>query len=260
MSSMIVRTLEGGYPTRETLGAGIAGLLGVELGRRQRPVLHRRHETVTAVLGPGDHRRPERAGGLELPAANRVGVHEVEPGLRLQPLEQSRIGTGHDGVPTHVRHDRRLEFLHRAGPLTDPVGLLAVLDARFEQDLHADADSQHRPRPGQSAPDNSVTAYRFQPGHAGRIRTDTGDDETVRVQRHLEIVGDLHIGAGPAQRPLRRRQIAGAVVEYHYTSHNTPPATQPTANNPMITEAMRASLRHNEITPPIRNPPTRIIT
>ena len=49
-----------------------------------------------------------------------------------------------DGVPAHVGHDGRLEPLDGARPLVAALGLDAVLDAALEQDLHADADAQHR--------------------------------------------------------------------------------------------------------------------
>ena len=58
-------------PVAQQPGAGVAGLLRVELGRRQRAVLHRGHERL-AVLRPGDQRRREAAGrdaGRQLRAA-----------------------------------------------------------------------------------------------------------------------------------------------------------------------------------------------
>ena len=67
-------------PVAQQVRAGVAGLLRVELGGRQRAVLHRGDERL-AVLGPGHQRWLERRRDLQLPAARRVGVHEVEPGV-----------------------------------------------------------------------------------------------------------------------------------------------------------------------------------
>ena len=56
------RNLKSRNPSPEHLGAGVAGLLRVELGRRQRSVLDGGDEPVAAVFGPGHHRRPASAG------------------------------------------------------------------------------------------------------------------------------------------------------------------------------------------------------
>ena len=58
--------LQGGDPVGDQPGAGRPRLLRVELGRPQRPLLHRRHEPVAAVLGPGD-RRPSASASARTP-------------------------------------------------------------------------------------------------------------------------------------------------------------------------------------------------
>ena len=78
---------QGGHPVAQQRGAGVAGLLRVELGRRQRTVLDGGDEPVAAVLGPGHQRRPGAVVGLQRPVAHAVGVHEVEP-LALDAGEQ----------------------------------------------------------------------------------------------------------------------------------------------------------------------------
>ena len=57
-------------PVAQQPRAGVAGLLGVELGGAQRAVLHRRDEPVAAVLGPGHQRRPGAVVGR--PASSRA--------------------------------------------------------------------------------------------------------------------------------------------------------------------------------------------
>ena len=56
-------------PVAQQRGAGVAGLLGVELGGRQRAVLDGGHEPVAAVLGPGHQR--VRGSGRWSPASSR---------------------------------------------------------------------------------------------------------------------------------------------------------------------------------------------
>src|SRR5690606_24976414 len=83
------------HPVLEQGGAGVAGLLGVELRRGQRAVLDGRDEPGglpgRTVGGPRDARRDvARVGGVVVPLGERlgrVGVHEVEP-LLLDPGEQ----------------------------------------------------------------------------------------------------------------------------------------------------------------------------
>jgi hypothetical protein len=88
-----------------------------------------------------------------------------------------------------------------------------VLDAAREQDLHADADAEHRAAAGQPAADHPVAADRAQALHAGRERADTGHQQAVGLQRGPEVGGHLDLGADPFQGPLRGAEIAGAVVE-----------------------------------------------
>src|SRR5690606_37573171 len=65
--------LKGAEPVAQQRGAGVGGLLRVELGGHERPVLGRGHERL-AVLGPGHHRLREPLARLQLPLAHRVRV------------------------------------------------------------------------------------------------------------------------------------------------------------------------------------------
>src|SRR5438309_1584983 len=79
----------------------------------------------------------------EREVTDAVGVHEVEA-LVGEAVEEHGVLGGGDGVPAHVRQHGRLELLHHAGPLAAALGVLTVLDPALEEDLHADADAQHR--------------------------------------------------------------------------------------------------------------------
>ena len=78
------RTANGGEPVAQQRRAGVAGLLRVELGRRQAARLDRGHERP-AVDGRGHQRagRVQRVGRVR-----RVRVDEVEPRVGGQPGEQ----------------------------------------------------------------------------------------------------------------------------------------------------------------------------
>src|SRR6185437_683301 len=120
--------------------------------RRQRSVLHTGDEPV-AVLGPGDLRLGELAGRTvrgEREVADAVGVHEVEA-LVGQSVAQHGVRGSIHGVPTHVWEDRRLQRLDHAWPFTASLGVVAVLDASVEEDLHADTDAENRTPAGQAA-------------------------------------------------------------------------------------------------------------
>ena len=82
-----------------------------------------------------------------------------------------------------MRQDRRGELLDDAGPLAAALGVVPVLDAALEQDLHPDADAEDRSAAGQPPPDDPGPVDGAQARHAGGERADAGDDETVGVGR-----------------------------------------------------------------------------
>ena len=105
---------------RSSAGAGVAGLLGVELGGPQRAVLDGRDEPVAAVLAPGDQRR---AGcGRWSPAASRARRRSARSrtARRPRPANSAEPSGDLDGVPAHVRDDRRLEPLDHPGHSSQP--------------------------------------------------------------------------------------------------------------------------------------------
>ena len=77
------------------------------------------------------------------------------------------------------------ELLDDAGPLAAALGVVAVLDAALEEDLHAHADAEHRAAAGQPAADDPGPVDGAQPGHAGGEGADAGDDEAVGVEGGL---------------------------------------------------------------------------
>ena len=106
-----------------------------------------------------------------------------------------------------MRQHRRLERLDDAGPLAAALGVVPVLDAALEQDLHADADAQHRAAAGQPAADDPRPVDGAQPGHAGGEGADAGDDEAVGVERGLRVGGDGDVGATRARARSAERRL-----------------------------------------------------
>ena len=79
------------------------------------------------------------------------------------PVEQHAARGAVDLVPAHVRQDGGLQLLDDAGPLAAALGVVAVLDAAVEQDLHADADAEHRAAAGEPAADDLGPSTALQP-------------------------------------------------------------------------------------------------
>ena len=154
----------------------------------------------------------------EREVADAVGVHEVEA-LVGEAVEQGGALRRLDGVPAHVRQDRRLELLDDAGPLTAAVGVAAVLDAALEQDLHADADAQHGAAAGEAPADDLRSVDGTEPLHAGGESTHPRNDEAVGVQGGLRVRRHGHVGADAGERPLGRPQVARPVVEDDHLLH-----------------------------------------
>ena len=88
-----------------------------------------------------------------------------------------------------------------ARPLPETLGVDAALDAALEEDLHADADAEHRPSAGEAAFDELVAAAGSQRLHDGTERADAGDDEPVGVEHERPVGGQSRIGARARRAP-----------------------------------------------------------
>ena len=174
----------------------------MELRRRQWAILDCGEEPH--VVGcPGQQRI-----GVALPGLRGVGVHEVEPGIGVQPLEQPTARRGVDDVPAHVRDHRGVQTGDRSGPLTATPTLDSELNTAGEQDLHADADPEHRTACRHPLSNDAVTADGVQPGHAGFERADTRYHQPVGLKCSVSVRGDFDIRPRPLQGALSRPQIA----------------------------------------------------
>src|SRR4051794_20559590 len=256
------RSVEGLQPVGEQLRSCVAALLGVELGRRQGPVLDPGDESLP-VLGPGDQGLGEWTGWslvTEREVAHTVGMDEVET-LVGQILEQHAARRHVDGVPAHVREHGGLQPLDDARPLPASLRIVAVLHAAVEEDLHADADAQDGTATGQPAADDPRPVDGAQARHAGGEGTDPGDDQPVGVQGGIAVGGDRDVGADPGQRTLGRAQIARPVVEHRHLLHASHGSHQPPEASPCSHGSTVSSLLCGSLTPcggcPMRWPAAR---
>src|SRR5215207_4178017 len=150
---------------------------------------------------------------VALPLLRGIGVHEIEAGGGVDAVEQRGAGRRIDDVPAHVRDHRGVQPDDGARPLPAAGGLLAELDTAGEQDLHPDAHAEHRSAGRDSVGDELVPADLSQTGHARLERADAGHHKPVGVARRVSVGGHLDVSADALQRPLRRSQVSGAVVE-----------------------------------------------
>ena len=109
----------------------------------------------------------------------RVRVDEVEAACRGQAGEQHRAGRRVDGVPAHVRQPGARQPVTAPGSSPRPLVTTPCSSPDVEEDLHADADAQHRPAGRDPLGDHRAGAERVDPGHAGRVRPDAGHDQPV---------------------------------------------------------------------------------
>ena len=84
-----------------------------------------------------------------------------------------------------MRYYRGLQPLDGPGPLVAPFGGDAVLDPGLEEHLHPDADPEDGPSAGEAPADDLGALDRAQAGHAGGVRTDAGNDESVGLEGSL---------------------------------------------------------------------------
>ena len=124
------------------------------------------------------------------------------------PLEQRGACRRVDDIPAHVRDHRSVQPNDGAGPLPAAGRFQAELHASREQDLHADAHTEHRPSRRDTIGDDLVPADLSETGHARLERADAGYHESIGVKCRVVVGGHFDVGADPLQRSLGRPQVA----------------------------------------------------
>ena len=94
------------------------------------------------------------------------------------------------------------------GHCPTPAALDAELDPAGEQDLHPDADTEHRPARRYPRINDLFTADAVQTAHTGFERADAGDHQPISLQRLRLVCCHLDVGAHPLQGTLRGTEVA----------------------------------------------------
>ena len=171
-----------------------------------------------------DARAAGEADGLVVPGVGAfAAVMEGLDGVRGGQVVDRRLAGGRPVlgicVGMQVMFEHGDEHGVRTAGLGEWPGVVAVLDAALEEDLHADADAEHRPPAGEPLADDPVPLHVQQPRHAGGVGTDTGHDQAVGFDGRMRVGGDLDIGPGARHSAFGGAEVAGTVVEDHHTRH-----------------------------------------
>ena len=120
-------------------------------------------------------------------------------------------------VPAHVRHAPRADAPDRA---VEELEAGAALLALAEEELHADADPEHRPAGGDAVADRVVEAVRGEPARGALDVADAGDHRERRLAHGSGVGRDRRLGTCPREGGGDRAQVAGAVVGEHDLSRD----------------------------------------
>src|SRR3954471_7222435 len=143
-------------------------------------------------------------------------MHVVEGAAVGQSVGQRRVARHRDDVPADVRNLER----RRLRPEVDDVAgqqpetrVAGQLDRAIEQQLHPEAQPEHR-RAGPPAPDDElVQGGRAEALHRRRERADAGHDEAVGRHQRFVVAGQQHARAHALERLLDAAAVAHPVVD-----------------------------------------------
>ena len=120
-------------------------------------------------------------------------------------------------TPSHMGNHIGLQPCHGPGPLGEPRGAnviaqpRSVLGGGLEHHLHAHADAEHGPAPGQPAFNESRSVDGPQLVHDGAESPDTGNHEPVGGLDSGPVGGQLDGGSHPFQGAHSGMNVAAAV-------------------------------------------------
>ncbi|CNV17703.1 Uncharacterised protein [Mycobacterium tuberculosis] len=135
-------------------------------------------------------------------------MHEIKPGVDVQPFEQRAARSGIHDIPAHVRNHRGLKSNDRPRPVPAAWRLHTEFDPASKQNLHTDTDPQHRAAGGHPLGDDSLSADLAQARHARRESTDARHHQSVSGHCGVGIGGYFDLGAYSLQRTLGRPQVS----------------------------------------------------
>ena len=189
----------------------------MELGSEQVvPAHHRRHRAAVVDA------RQQVFGGI---GPELIPMHEVDISARAQPVQDRMLRVrDFQGIPAHVRNLERRVAGRECGHLArNPAqaGVVAMLAPDARHQLHADADAEERPAPGDHHLRQRLdhARERVEPGAAVAEGADSGQHHALGGSHRLGVGGDqdLRVQPGLAGGALeglgRRAQVARAVID-----------------------------------------------
>src|SRR5688572_15767041 len=149
-----------------------------------------------------------------------VAVHEINMVAAGDVVEQRRGPRELELIPAHVRHRQALAVgeaadASRKQAETRDVAFLG----RFEQQLHADADTQQGLPQVTDRPRQISVA---QPLHAISRGADAGKNHVRGCSQRRRVGRDLRLDAEPLDREAQGRDIGTAAVDDRQPYHNIP--------------------------------------
>ena len=188
-------------------------------------VLRRGHQTVGAALGV-------------------IGMNKIHTVAGLHVPQQRAFGHRLQSVPADVGdfqlfRDGSLHGHHPPGQQTQPL-VAAVFETLLKEQLHAQADAQHR-----HALFRLLDHQLVQPGGPQLVRrvaegAHAGQHQLVRLFQNSGVGAHLHLGPHTAQGGTEAEQVAHPVVNYA-DHHSTPfvDGISPANSGSMATAARR---------------------
>ena len=173
-----------------------------------------------AIVGDGQH--VVVALRLEMVGVHEIGMQPV--GARADPGKQRMVALELDRVPADLRDFQRrigrLDLLDVAG---DPAEAArhGLFQPALRHQLHADADAEERPRPGDGYLLDRLghAGHGVEPGAAVGIGADArqhdavGGAHALGIRRQVDLGGYAGLTRGALECLGRRAQIARAVVD-----------------------------------------------
>src|SRR5215208_807695 len=173
-------------------------------------------------------------------------MHVVEGDRVAQALGQRRLALERHPVPPDVRELGRLERRHLAGQQAEPQSAL-VLRGGLEQQLHAEADAEHRRATARAFADHLVETLRPQPSHRLGKRPHAGDHDRVG-RADLVVVGSApDVGADVLERLLDGAAVAHPVVDERDGAHVSVPLVDGIPDSEGSTATATRSARANAL-------------
>src|ERR1700722_104309 len=184
-------------------------------------------------------------------------VHEIETSLVRKLARQRMIrNRPANRVPAHVRNPQSVDAGESLGVRADqPEAGHAAFLAAEGQHLHPDANAQHRPLHCGEFQYRCPQTRSVEGVHARIERTDSRQNEALRIQQRFLIRDDFRFYAKLAEHIAYRSGIADTVVDDPYFGHGARPAagSRPPRERSLTKPAEAEASKGMNTNPPERN-------